>query len=206
MTIRLIVARHGNTFNADETPRRIGARTDLPLTDKGKEQGRRLGAWLRDNAMVPDAVYTSRLIRTRETAEAALTEMDIRRAIQQSDLFDEIDHGPDENKTDPEIVARLGVEAFAKWEQGNIMPREWSPKPEVLSKRWQDFAAYCEKTHPDQTVLVVTSNGVARFAPQIAGNGADVVTIKNRKMSTGALSIFEGSGGLWMIAHWNVKP
>ena len=28
----LVVIRHGNTFEADEEPRRVGARTDLPLT------------------------------------------------------------------------------------------------------------------------------------------------------------------------------
>ena len=206
MTVRLIIARHGNTFTADETPRRIGAKTDLPLTEAGVAQGRRLGVWLRDNGMVPDVVYSSHLQRTRQTAQAALDEMQVRRPIHQSDIFDEIDHGPDENKTDPEIVARLGLNAFSNWEQNNQMPREWSPQPDALRRRWLDFVKLCETEYRDRTVLVFTSNGVARFAPLVASNGADVVTSKNRKMSTGALSIFEGSGGLWMISHWNVKP
>jgi transcriptional regulator GlxA family with amidase domain len=29
----LIIARHGNTFEDGETPRRVGARTDLPLSE-----------------------------------------------------------------------------------------------------------------------------------------------------------------------------
>ena len=32
---RLVIVRHGNTFEAGEPPRRIGARTDLPLTATG---------------------------------------------------------------------------------------------------------------------------------------------------------------------------
>ncbi len=206
MTVKLLIARHGNTFAPGETPRRIGAGTDLPLVESGHAQGKKLGAWLRDNNLLPDIVYTSRLKRTYETAVDLLAEAGLVRAIHQADLFDEIDHGPDENKPDPQIVARIGARAFNDWEQQNIMPREWSPQPDVIRRRWVDFAKHCEKNYDNQTVLVITSNGVARFAPPIANNASDVVTDANRKMSTGAISIFEGSGGLWMISHWNVKP
>lgn len=206
MTVRLIIARHGNTFQPGEIPRRIGARTDLPLTESGQAQGRKLGQYLQAHGMIPDVVYASRLQRTAQTAEAAIKEIGVRRAIHQSDLFDEIDHGPDENKTDPEIVERIGGRAFNAWEQENAMPRDWSPQPDVLRKRWFDFAKYCEQNHDDKTVLVVTSNGVARFAPLLANNAADIINAGNRKMSTGALSVMEGAGGLWMLSHWNVKP
>ena len=30
MTTRLIIARHGNTFEKGQTPTRVGGRTDLP--------------------------------------------------------------------------------------------------------------------------------------------------------------------------------
>jgi probable phosphoglycerate mutase len=206
MTVRLIVARHGNTFKPDEVPTRVGARTDLPLVESGIAQGKKLGAYLRDHGMVPGVVYASRLKRTKETAAAAIAEMGVSRPIHESDMFDEIDHGPDENKTDPEIVARIGGAAFTAWEKENVMPRDWSPQPDVLRKRWAHFADYIEKTYDGGTVLVVTSNGVARFLPLLANNAGDMVTDKTRKMSTGAFSVLEGSGGLWMISHWNVKP
>ena len=206
MTVRLLVVRHGNTFKPDENPRRIGARTDLPLVESGHVQAARLGDYLKNHAMLPDIVYTSRLKRTIETAEGALKQAGVSRAIHQSDMFDEIDHGPDENKTDPEIVARIGGPAFNMWEMDNIMPRDWSPQPDVLRRRWFDFAAHCEKVYDEKTVMVVTSNGVARFAPKLANNADDIITKANRKMGTGCISIIEGSGGLWMISHWNVKP
>jgi len=39
-----VIVRHGNTFAPGETPRRIGARTDLPLTPGGEAQAQALGA------------------------------------------------------------------------------------------------------------------------------------------------------------------
>ena len=206
MTVKLIVARHGNTFEADEIPRRVGAGTDLDLVEKGREQGQKLGAYLKANNLIPDIVYTSRLKRTSQTAEAALAEMGVSRALHRSDMFDEIAYGPDENKTEMDVIERIGNVAYNAWEFDALMPKDWSPQPEVIRKRWQDFAQHCEKAHDGQTVLVVTSNGIARFAPDIANNARDVVPDKKNKMSTGALSLFEGDGGLWMIAYWNKKP
>lgn len=206
MTVKLIIARHGNTFGPGEVARRIGARTDLPLVESGHAQAQKLGLFLKQNRLIPDVVYTSRLKRTIETAGDAISAMGIACPTQQSEIFDEIDHGPDENQTDPDIVKRIGARAFNAWEQDNAMPRDWSPQSDVLRKRWFDFAKHCEQAHDEKTVLVVTSNGVARFAPLLANNASDIINEKNRKLSTGALSILEGDGGLWMISHWNVKP
>lgn len=206
MPVKLIIARHGNTFGPDETPRRVGARTDMELVEKGHEQATRLGAFLKTAGMVPDVVYTSRLKRTIQTAEGALKELGITRALHKSDLFDEIDYGPDENQVEKDVAERLGANAYNAWDFEGVMPREWSPQPEIIRKRWQDFAKHCEKAHDGQTVLVITSNGIARFAPEIANNADDVITDKKRKMGTGNVSLFEGDGGIWLIAHWNHRP
>ena len=206
MTVRLVIARHGNTFAAGETPRRIGAKTDLPLSESGRAQAQKLGTWLAARNLQPDVVYTSRLKRTVETAQGALDAMGIKRLIHRSDLFDEIDYGPDENRLEPDVVARLGAQAYNAWEQNNVMPRDWSPQPETIRHNWRNFARHCETQHDEKTVLVVTSNGIARFAPLIANNADDVLGQSGRKMATGALGLFEGSGGLWMISDWNVKP
>ena len=42
--IRLIVVRHGNTFNKGDVILRVGARTDLPLTAEGMRQCLDVGA------------------------------------------------------------------------------------------------------------------------------------------------------------------
>ena len=40
----------------------------MRLTDKGREQARMVGAWLRKNAPPFDAFYCSQYVRTKETA------------------------------------------------------------------------------------------------------------------------------------------
>ncbi len=43
---KLIIIRHGNTFNPDQTPLRVGAGTDIPLVTSGREQAKNIGLWL----------------------------------------------------------------------------------------------------------------------------------------------------------------
>jgi probable phosphoglycerate mutase len=206
MTIKLIIARHGNTFESGETPRRIGAKTDLPLVASGQLQAKKLGAWLKANNIFPDIIYTSQLKRAIETAQFAIAEAGLNRAIYQSEAFNEIDHGVDENKPDPEIVKRIGADAFNKWEHENIMPEGWSPTPDIIQKHWADFAQHCVEVNNGKTVFVVTSNGLARFVPTIAHNADDIAKGYNRKMATGALSILEYENNIWTIKSWNIKP
>ena len=51
MTTRLIIARHGNTFTKDQTPTRVGGRTDLPLGES--ERGTNIGKYLKLKNMLP---------------------------------------------------------------------------------------------------------------------------------------------------------
>ncbi len=60
---RLVIVRHGNTFEAGEPPRRIGAGTDLPLTESGIDQARALGWHFAKNRIAFDRVLSSPLIR-----------------------------------------------------------------------------------------------------------------------------------------------
>ncbi|MCD8562767.1 MAG: histidine phosphatase family protein, partial [Alphaproteobacteria bacterium] len=68
----LIIARHGNTFGPGDTVTYVGGRTDLPLVEKGVEQAKALGRYLKDNRLIPDVVYSSLLKRTQETARIAV--------------------------------------------------------------------------------------------------------------------------------------
>lgn len=206
MTVKLIIARHGNTFEPDEIPRRVGLRSDLDLVSKGHEQGKKLGEFLKANNLVPDVVYTSQLKRTMQTAADAIAAMGVTRALNRIDLFNEIDYGPDENHTEDMVAERIGAAAYNAWEQKGIMPPDWSPQPDIIRKNWQNFAKHCQTAHDGQTVLVVTSNGIARFAPDIANNADDVIADGNRKMGTGNVSMFEGDAGIWLLVRWNHRP
>lgn len=202
----LIIARHGNTFEADETPRRVGARTDLPLTEKGREQARAIGRWLKENQLVPDVTYSSKLKRTIETGEIAAKEAGFPQPAYQLDIFNEIDYGPDENKTEDEVVARLGKQALTDWDEKAVVPDGWLVEPGEIIHNWQGFADQVRAHDDGEVALVVTSNGIARFAPYITGDFESFAKDHKIKISTGALCIFQYFDGRWVVQEWNLKP
>jgi len=68
-TCRLYLIRHGATDNNRAKPPRLqGRRTDPGLSEEGFEQAKRTGRFLADVPL--DAVYSSPLLRARQTAEA----------------------------------------------------------------------------------------------------------------------------------------
>ena len=64
----LLLARHGNTFNKGDKVVWVGARTDLPLTAKGREQAQALGQALTPFGPRIKRVISGPLLRTREHA------------------------------------------------------------------------------------------------------------------------------------------
>ena len=217
MMRRLIIARHGNTFEDGEAPRRVGV-TDLPLTAKGREQAAVLGTWLRERGWIPDAVYAPVLLRSRETAEIAARAAGFGGAVRVADFLAEIDHGPDENKTESEVRLRLGRETLgpsatdveadaaghavlAAWDERAVPPPGWRVDAEGLRERWRVFAEGVARGEALVT-FAVTSNGVLRFA---AGIGKGEVP-SSLKVATGAACCWEWDGGAWVLAGWNQRP
>ncbi len=186
----LIIARHGNTFGPADTVTYVGGRTDLPLVESGILQAKAIGRYLRENRMIPDVVYSSHLQRTYDSAKIAIKESGITNPVFQLDIFNEIDYGPDENKTREEIVARIGEQALLDWDERSVVPDGWKIDPQAVIKNWKDFAEQIRAHDDNETVLVVTSNGIARFAPYITGDYEGFAASHKPKMATGALSIF----------------
>ncbi len=202
----LIIARHGNTFGPEDTPTRVGARTDLPLVEKGIAQAEALGKYLNKNRMIPDVIYSSHLRRTYDTAKIAVKSSGVSNPVYQLDIFNEIDYGPDENKTESEVIARIGAEAIAAWDAHAVVPDGWEVNPQEIIKNWIDFADQIAAHDDNETVLVVTSNGIARFAPHITGDFEGFAKAHDIKLSTGALAILKHERGAWRIEEWNIKP
>lgn len=203
----LIIARHGNTFEKDETPRRVGLGTDLPLTAAGREQGRRIGAYLKTHSLLPDAVFVSELRRTQETARAALDEAGCACVPQAEALFNELDYGPDENKTEDEVTARIGAQALHDWDAHGLMPPDWAPGTDSITHGWLAFGERIRTAHAGGRVLVVTSNGIARFALHLTGDFAGFRRNHKLKIATGALAILRHADETgWRVEAWNVRP
>ncbi len=209
ITTRLLIARHGNTFSPHDTVKRIGI-TDLPLVESGLAQGRKLGCYLEKHHLIPDIIFTSQLKRAIQTAQQAQNAMQPQQAsiIHSLPIFNEIDYGPDENQPEDKVLARIGAQALTEWETQARVPRGWNVDPLNIIKNWQDFAKEILQNYAGKTILVITSNGIARFAPYLTGNFAAFTTQHAIKIATGALCIFENNSpsSQWQCLEWNIKP
>lgn len=203
MSTRLIIARHGNTFNKGDVITRVGGRTDLPLVESGIKQGEMLGQYLMQEGLVPDVVYSSPLKRATQTAAKAIEEMNIDLPLIEQSDFTEIDYGVDENKPEEEVIARVGQDAIDLWNTDAIPPQGWNVRPDEIIGAWKKFSAEIQDT--GKTVMVVTSSGIARFALQILEN-AEAFHKVDIKLSTGAFGLFIYENGAWKMDRWNVKP
>lgn len=203
----LIIARHGNTFAPGDIITRVG-KTDLPLVDSGLEQGRNIGAYLKKHDLIPDIIFTSDLKRTQQTAEQAVNEMHAKPFLESLSIFNEIDYGPDENQPEEKVVARLGSDAIKAWDDDAAVPDGWNVNPQKIIHNWRQFSKLIHTEYPGSIVMVVTSNGIARFAPHITGDFDGFRSQHKIKIATGALCIFEheNSSDNWHCVHWNMKP
>lgn len=206
MVTRIIIARHGNTFTKDQTPLRVGAGTDLPLVET--ERGTNIGKYLKMRTLIPVAVFAAPLKRTTETARLAIAALDKDIPLIADGRFTEIDYGPDEAKTEEEVIARIGQEAMDAWNANAVVPQGWIVSVEAIIQAWKDFAHEVEQNYADKTVLVVSSNGIIRFAPYLTGNFEEFCQNFNIKVGTGSVCVLEKEKDdeFWTVKEWGTKP
>jgi 2,3-bisphosphoglycerate-dependent phosphoglycerate mutase len=202
---KLFIARHGNTFDKGDVLLRVGKKTDIPLSQSGIKQAIKLGEFFTDEAIEFDEIFSSNLKRTKETARIVLEKMsrsDVN--VIPMDIFDEIDYGPDEGKPEEEVAARVGREAIVRWDKEAIAPEGWGVDIEKIKSNWIKFAESIKDS--DETILIVTSNGIARFAPYILNDPGHFIENNNIKLSTGAVSSLSYNEGEWKVNYWNKRP
>ncbi len=196
---RLLIVRHGNTFLPGEPPRRIGARTDLPLTDEGRAQARRLGEWFAAEQLEAGPVLCGSLARTMETAELLSAAMGGRGRPIVAAWLNEIDHGPDEGQPEDQVIARLGQPALDRWDRLGEVPPGWHVDPGLRRAVWRDQVRQLQPG----TYVLVTSSGVARFAiPALIGTSMPA----DLKLRTGSFGVIISDAERATLVAWNVRP
>lgn len=198
MTATLYIVRHGNTFEKGDVVTRVGGRTDLSLSPSGRVQAQKLAEHFGAQALHWTTARSGPLKRTRETAHTILA-ADTQAPDLTTELFlREIDYGPDENRPEEDVIARIGKPALEAWERDFIVPPGWRADPAAITGNWQElFSDLAELPGPH---LIVTSNGIARFALAAAdAKGHDA------KLATGAYGVIE-LGGDPKVVSWNVRP
>jgi len=199
---RLVIVRHGNTFESGEPPRRIGARTDLPLTAAGLKQAEALAQHFAANGVSFERVLSGELQRTRRTAEAIAGA----RPIEAAPFLTEIDHGPDEGQPESAVIDRIGNDAITLWETQWVAPEGWEVGAQWRLLAWREFVERVAAELPNGTILLVTSNGAARFALAALGlkPGENRTGVKFRTGSYGLLEV--GSGADFRLVGWDMRP
>jgi len=204
MSRTVYIVRHGNTFDKGDTVTRVGARTDLPLSSSGLVQGEALARHFTDQDIAFSAAFSSPLQRTMRTAQMIIAGQGKALEIEPVEFLREIDYGPDENRPEREVIERIGQPALDLWEREARVPDGWQIDTGAVVTAWRDFLTGLGRTATGPA-LVVTSNGIARFALQLAmsGNHGDYTL----KLSTGAYGIIQvGQDGAMTVADWNVRP
>lgn len=196
---RLYIVRHGNTFDKGDTILRVGGRTDLPLSVSGETQAATLGAHFEERGINPARIIVGPLKRTLQTA-SAISEALGGPAPEIDERLREIDYGPDEGKPESEVIARIGLAALQAWETAARVPGGWQVDPAALVDVWTDIIASSEESDGD--LMAVTSNGVARFALQLATHNTNFPI----KLRTGAYGVICLDNPEIHVAEWDVRP
>jgi probable phosphoglycerate mutase len=152
----ILMARHGETdWNRDS---RFQGHADTTLNDAGREQARALGERLADDGIV--AIYTSPLLRARETAGIVAARLGLE--VEALDALREVDVGSWSGLTRAEVEERF-PDGFRRWLE---FDHGWDDGESYDELGLRVLAALADLAglHPGERVLVVSHGGPMRAA------------------------------------------
>lgn len=156
----LYLARHGESdWNVE---RRWQGNADRPLTDLGRRQAGQLAERLASTPL--DAVYSSDLLRARETAAAVARRQGLE--VRTLAALREVDVGSWSGLTREEVEERFPA-AFATWREGG---HGWEDGEayEDMAERVVTAVLEIAGSHPGGSVLVVAHGGPIRALHAVA--------------------------------------
>jgi len=149
---RLVLVRHGEAAGNREL-RYLGA-TDAALTERGHEQARQLADALRAYPLA--AIYSSPLIRARETANAIAAPHGL--AVSVEDDLREGHFGAWENQTRAQVRETDGA-ALAAWEAGTDVAPPGGESLEAVRVRAAARATWLAARHAGEMMALVSHVG-----------------------------------------------
>ena len=154
---RVLLVRHGATTSTEED--RFSGSADIPLSNVGREQARRLAERLRREELA--GVYSSDLDRAVETAKILAEPHGL--PVEQRGEFREISHGRWEGMTREEVLDRYPKESAA-WDDD---PFSYAPEggETGLAVTARALPALLElvTSHPGERILVVSHKATIRL-------------------------------------------
>ena len=209
MTRRLLLARHGqSTTNAADV---FTGWSDPPLTDLGVAEAHAIADALGDAGARPDAIFTSSLQRTIQTAAVVRDDLGLPIELRSSQALDERDYGDLTGMNKAEIAARYGTEQTRTWR------RSWAVAP-PNGESLRDTAArvllhYLREILPvvlSRKAVLVVAHGNSLRALMIALEGVPPAAAETVEIGTGAIRsyVMDSSSAIasasWLLRHAGV--
>ncbi|MGO9545151.1 MAG: histidine phosphatase family protein [Rhodomicrobium sp.] len=205
----LLLARHGNTFEKGDKVVWVGARTDIPLTAKGRDQAAALAAGLQPVSLSIKRAIAGPLQRTREHAGIVADKLGLP-APTADERLREIDYGVWEGKSSAEIQALGGEAELKAWNETGQWPQApgWTPAPETIAANVAQLAAGCAASlGAGDAALLVTSNGILKFFLKLVpGAFEDMAASGALKVATGNCCALRHRGSGWQMEFWDREP
>src|SRR5258706_576379 len=149
---RFVLVRHGEASGNREM-RYLGA-TDAPLPERGQAEARQLPSALA--LYRPAALYTSPLLRARQTAQAVAAVLGL--AVVADPRLREEDFGAWENRTRAEVQA-ADPQRLAAWEAGATIAPPGGESLAAVRERGAEGADALARGHSGRTGLLATQVG-----------------------------------------------
>lgn len=190
MKTEIFIARHGQ--NVDNVNNILNGHRDLPLTDVGREQARELGMGIRALGLNFDAVYTSPLIRAKETAEIAAKLAHLPTPIVAPDLI-ERDFGEMTGRPIPEVAEICKDDLLHTDGVSYMLSDEYGFETfDKTLERARSVIEQMRTEHDGEKVLLVCHGDIGKMLYAAAANKEWVEVLKNFHFGNGDLIDVKG--------------
>lgn len=205
--MKLILARHGNTFGPGDIPVWVGAKEDFPLVTRGLEQACEVAEALLRLDISLSGLIAGPLRRTRTGADIIADKTGFSGEVEIDHRLTEIDYGSWGGKSDDEIISLYGAGVIEDWREHSIRPSgaDWSPDQDTLRHNALRLLNEIKDRFDEHAnVMLVSSNGILRYY-HAAIYGPDI-SAPSAKVKTGHMCIAEMEAGHLKPVCWNVNP
>lgn len=206
--MKLILARHGNTFGPEDKVTWVGSANDLPLVTEGLAQAERFGDALKAEGKIA-AIYHAPLLRTKKFAEIIAEKLNADTPLISDERLTELDYGQWSGKSDAEIEELFGKECLSGWIDKSAWPENcgWAGSPDDIETQVRSFVDEIHSKYPaDSTVVAVSSNGRLRYFLKLVDSEFEKrVAEKAFKVATGRKCVLEFTRDKAAVTAWNEK-
>ena len=207
--MKIIISRHGNTFDPGDPVVWTGSSNDLELVAKGIEQANKLADTLLIENIKPRAVYCGPLKRTKKYAQIVTEKLHLDDPIIDSRL-NELDYGNWTGLTNKEVEEKYGSEEQNAWGKSSIWPANsnWTSSETEVVKSLSELVVDLDQNFKEEDIiLLISSNGKIRYFLKLIENEFEKRVINNDfKVKTGNICVLELKNKQLEVKSWNQEP